>query len=61
MSSMNYNIFDYGTFGMWGAYLSQSEITIGADISVTDEQSKFLDNYKLIEAGVEGFEFLQPP
>ena len=61
MSSMDYNIFDYGTYGFWGAYLSQSEITIGADLRVTDEQSKFLVKNKVVDAGVEGFIFLQPP
>ena len=61
MSTMNYSIFDYGTFGWWGAYLSQSEITIGADLKVTDEQSKFLIKDRVVDAGVEGFIFLQPP
>ena len=58
MSSMRYSIFDYGTFGFWGAYLSQSEITIAADLRVTDEQSKFLIKDKVVDAGVEGFVFL---
>ena len=62
ISSMNYNIFDYGTFGMWGAYLSQAEITIGADLRVTnDDLRKFHLKDKLVDAGVEGFMFLQPP
>ena len=62
ISSMNYNIFDYGTFGMWGAYLSQAEITIGADLRVTDDDlRKFHLKDKLVDAGVEGFMFLQPP
>ena len=54
MSSMNYNILDYGTFGLWGAYLSQGEITIVADIS--DRRKD-----QVIAAGLEGFIFLQPP
>ena len=31
LSSMNYNIYDYGSYGFWGAYLSQSKIIIHAD------------------------------
>ena len=62
ISSMNYNIFDYGTFGMWGAYLSQAEITIAADLRVTDDElRKFHIKDKLVDAGVEGFIFLLPP
>ena len=52
MSSMNYNIFDYGTFGMWGAYLSQSEITIAADVNTWLK-------YRVILTGVKGFIFLK--
>lgn len=51
MASMNYSIFDYGTYGFWGAYLSHSKHTIGADVNT------FLKD-KVIEAGVEGFIFL---
>ena len=54
MSSMNYNILDYGTFGLWGAYLSQGEITIAADIGDRRQD-------QVIAAGLEGFIFLQPP
>ena len=61
MSSMDDNIFDYGTYGFWGAYLSQSNITIGADLRVTHEQSKFLVKERVVDAAVEGFIFLQPP
>ena len=50
MSSMNYSIYDYGTYGSWGAYLSQSEFTISADsrkanepdLRVTNKESKII-------------------
>ena len=58
LSSMNYNIFDYGTFGLWGAYLSQSEITIGLDLKV---RRKYLVKDRVIEGGVEGFLWLPTP
>jgi len=53
MSIMNFNIFDYGSFGFWGAYLSQGEITIRSDL--------VLDSAKDSMAGVEGFIFLHSP
>ena len=55
MSIMNYNIFDYGTFGFWGAYLSQGEITIGSDLVLDYTKDS------VIKAGVEGFIFLHSP
>ena len=58
LSSVDYSIFDYGTFGLWGAYLSQSRIVIGADLKATEEQSKHLGKDKVVKAGIEGFVFL---
>ena len=42
LSSMNYYIYDYGSYGFWGAYLSQSKIIIHVDENVTDIAKKLM-------------------
>ena len=60
MASMNYSIYDYGTFGFWGAYLSQSEITISADLRGTNKPdlSKSFIKTQVVDTGAEGYTFL---